>query len=274
MGLGVIGGSLARALAALGGDRWPGEVAVTGWSPDPVERASARASGAVGSAPDGRAEAVAGADLVIVAAPLSATCSLMSALSAEAESDATITDVASLKVPVAEAAHRAGLEDRWIGCHPMTGSEASGFAASKAELYRDATVWTVAAPAAEDRLRRVHALWEAIGARPARTSAAEHDRLMGLASHLPQLAATALAGVLSEAGVPPGALGPGGRDMTRLAASSPTMWRDLLAHAPPEAAAGLRALAEAATVLADRMESGDVDAIEAAMERTAAWRRV
>ena len=81
------------------------------------------------------------------------------------------------------------------------------------------------------------ALWSALGARPAWTTAAEHDRLMTRVSHVPQLVANALARTLAQAGVAHADLGPGGRDMTRLAGSSPELWRDLFRWSAPEAAA-------------------------------------
>ncbi len=96
---------------------------------------------------------------------------------------------------------------------------------------------------------------------------------MALLSHLPQLTSNALADVLTDSGIASNQLGPGGRDMTRLCESSSAMWRDLLEHAPPELARGLRALAESCERLADLLDSGDVDSIVAQMSRTAQWRR-
>ena len=156
----------------------------------------------------------------------------------------------------------------------MAGREASGFAASSADLFHDARVWTVAHDGARERVDGVHRLWEAVGARPpVRVGADEHDRLMALVSHLPQLTSNALVGVLVASGIEPTQLGPGGRAMTRLSASSPAMWRDLLGHARPELAEGLRALAESSERFADLLESGDVDTLATMMSRTAVWRR-
>lgn len=269
LGLGVVGGSLARALASL--DQGP---VVLGWSPDPAERRAALAAGALSEAPERRSGALAGADLVVLAAPLEACRSLMADLAREADAEATIIDVASLKAPVAEAVRAAGITERWVGCHPMAGSEASGFAASSVLLYQGVRVWTtIAAPTAAPRERRVHALWRAVGAYPASIEALEHDRRMALVSHVPQLTAVALARVLLEAGIDVSELGPGGRDMTRLAESSPTMWHDLLEHAPAEAVAGLRRLAETAWETADRLEAGTVESILDGMREAGAWRR-
>lgn len=264
-----MGGSLARALSALGGVG----ASVVGWSPREEERAAALEAGAVGSAPRRWEAAVEGADLVVVAAPLGATCRLVRELAEVTAPATTLTDVASLKVPVAVAAAEAGVEGRWVGSHPMTGSEESGFAASRADLYEGARVWTVAAPAASDRAAALEAFWRSVGALPAAIDPEEHDRLMALVSHLPQLVANALVSVLADGGVSPERLGPGGADMTRLAASGSAMWRDILEHASPELVAGLRALAAVSDQIAGRLEEGDLDSIEKLMNATRAWSR-
>lgn len=266
VGLGLVGGSLARALSALDDPPY-----VVGWSPDPHERGAATDAGAVSEAPEDRSAALSDAELVVLAAPPEPSRVLLPIVAREAPPTATISDVVSLKGPMAAAARASGLADRWVGCHPMAGGEASGFGASRADLFIGVRVWTVAERTAEERVPGVHRLWEAIGARPETTDAETHDRLMALASHLPQLVSSALANVMEGAGVERDELGPGGRDMTRLAGSSVNMWRDLLACAPSELSGGLRALAEASERLADRLDAGDVDAIVEEMERGALW---
>jgi prephenate dehydrogenase len=202
---------------------------------------------------------------------LKASCSLVGSLARETPAETTVSDVVSLKAPLARAVAEAGAQARWVGSHPMTGSAESGFDASRADLYQGARVWTVAHPSAEPRAARLHALWKALGARPAAIEAVEHDRLMAVASHLPQLVANALASVLAQHDVTPEQLGPGGTDMTRLAASSPEMWRDIFEHASPDLAAALRALAEASGRMADLIEGGDLDDIEGIMKHTRTW---
>ena len=96
--------------------------------------------------------------------------------------------------------------------------------------------------------------------------------MMARASHLPQLTANALASVLRAYGLDPGHMGPGGRDTTRLAMSSPSMWRDLLEHAAPELGEGLRALSAEAARIAELVEAGDLDALERLMGATREWR--
>ena len=268
LGLGVMGGSLARALSELSE-----RPRVIGWSPSAEERDAALRARAVDAAPADMRAAVRDADLVVLAAPLDASCALLEDVAAAAPAGATLSDVASLKAPLARAADEAGVGDRWVGCHPMAGSEESGFAASRAGLYRGARVWTVATRGAGERVPPVHALWRSLGASPAEIDAEEHDRLMARVSHLPQLTANALACVLMESRVRPEQLGPGGRDTTRLAGSSAELWRDLLAHASPELAKGLRELSSTAGRFADMLERHDVDGLADMMRATRAWRQ-
>jgi len=267
VGLGVMGGSLARALGAL---RHP--PTRVGWSPLRREALEARSQGALDEAPERLEVAIADADLVVLAAPLGATVRLMDTLGERLRGDGVVTDVASLKAPVARAASAAGLDARWVGSHPLCGSAESGFGASSTDLYRGARVYLVAHASAEAALEGVAALWRTLGAIPERVDAAAHDASMAAVSHLPQLTANALAAVLSAAAVAPGALGPGGADMTRLAVSSPEMWRDILAA---EAGVGthLRALSRALDVIAGDLDAGDLDAVTALMRRTRDWRR-
>ncbi len=267
LGLGVMGGSLARAVSSLGiADR------VIGWSPESTERDGALTTGAVNLAAASWREAVADVDIVVLAMPLRAAIELMGGLADALPSHATLTDVTSLKEPIGRAAADVGLAERFVGAHPMAGSETSGFWASRPDLYEAATVWVVPGGATEPRIASVERLWSTVGARARRIEAGAHDGLTAIASHLPQLASNALADAIEGAGVARTELGPGGRDMTRLAASNPEMWSDLLEHASPELIAGLRALASTSEAVADQLEAGDVEAVNRLMRRTRSWR--
>jgi prephenate dehydrogenase len=275
LGLGLMGGSLCRALSSLDLAR-----EVVGWSPEGTERAAALTAGAVSEAPETWREAVASADLVVLAAPLQGCLSLMGSLPGAMPAHATLSDVASLKGPVASAAREAGLTDRWVGSHPMAGAESSGFWSSRADLYEGATVWLISDEGgavggegpSEERIRALERLWRGMGARPRRIEAVAHDRLMALASHLPQLSANALARTLGAAGLEPSDLGPGGRDATRLAGSNPEMWTDLFRHADPALLDGLRSLARELGRLADLLETGAVERLGDVMVETRAWK--
>lgn len=266
LGLGVMGGSLVRALTEASP-----RVHRVGWSPSLGERNAALEAGAVDDAPAAWEEAVEEADVVVLALPLEACVGMVAELEGIAPDRATLTDVASLKVPIARAVAGSGLETRWVGAHPMTGSEGAGFGRSDGGLFRGARVWVVRGDAGPEHVERVRALWRSVGADPSDIEADAHDRLMGWASHLPQLVSNALAAELARHGVDAGELGPGGRDMTRLAGSSPEMWGDLLRHAPEGLPDGLRGVAGLLGEMASAVERGDVDALTSRMAETRAW---
>ena len=268
IGLGVMGGSFARALTGTAA-----APEVRGWSNDADERRAALDAGAVMAAPESLKEALRDADLVVLATPLQAVCRLISCIAADPpRRDVTIMDVSGLKTPVALVAAEAGVGSRFVGTHPMAGSEASGFSASRPDLFDGALVWIVAEPEAGAHTEKVEALWRSLGANPMRTSAAAHDHLMSLVSHLPQLTANSLAAALDDAGISPEHLGPGGRDMTRLAASNPEMWAGLLEGAHPDLVRALRTMAGNLQSMADDVEGGDIEAIVSLMEKTRTWR--
>lgn len=267
LGVGFMGGSLARALRAL-----PAPPDVVGWSIDPEEVEAGLAAGALTGAATDATDAARGADLVVLATPLAAACDLVEVLADVLGRDTLLTDVASLKGPVREAVRRAGRGLRWVGSHPMCGGERSGFAASRAELYRGARIWLVVDDSAPADGIRLEAFWTELGGRPARITSGEHDARMALASHLPQLTSTTLARLLAAEGLSREELGPGGLDMTRLAGSSPLLWRDLLAHAPPTLPEALRRLAVEVGSMAELLEVGDLDEVEAWMAATRRWK--
>ncbi len=266
IGLGLMGGSLARSLSSL---REAPEV--VGYSPDPEERRAAVASGAVNIAAASAAEAASGAGLVVYATPLGATLELLEGHRELWAEDAAVTDVVSLKEPVVERIRQLGVADRYVGSHPMVGGEVSGFGASREGLYEGAPVWLASGTGSRELRSRIDRFWTSLGARSAWIDASEHDRLMVRASHLPQLVANALAEALLRSGLSKDQLGPGGRDMARLAGSSPEMWRDLLEVTAPDLAAALREVIDALSDTARLLDVGDIDGVSRIMSRTRAW---
>ena len=265
VGLGVMGGSLARALSGRG-------ARVVGHSPDPDEVQAAMAVGAIVDTGTSVAATAEGVEWWIVATPLAALEGAFGAASSSVPG--AVMDVASLQAAPLAWSAAAGLGDRHVSAHPMVGSERSGFEASRDDLYEGAPVWLSASRECDPGIaRRAEAFWRALGAVPEWIDADEHDGRMAAASHLPQLTATALALVLERSGLSPEDLGPGGRDTTRLAASSPVMWRDLLAQSRGRVAPLLRGLAAEAAQLATLLEAGDLDAIERVLRKTRSWRQ-
>lgn len=268
VGLGVMGGSVVKALAR----RAPG-TRICGIDPDDESAALAARDGVV------RVHRLEDCELtgatVVFATPLDVTVALVRG-TAGAWSRATLaTDVASLKAPVIAAARDApGGGTAFVGAHPMCGSERSGYAAARPDLFEGADVWlSPAAEAAGDSaaVDRAHAFWRLLGARPKRTAADRHDRAMTWASHLPQLLAGALAVSLDEAGLTRDDLGPGGRDMTRLAGSGAAMWLPLLAAARDRDVCALETLERHVRQLRGTLAEGDMAAVARFLERGRRW---
>jgi prephenate dehydrogenase len=225
LGLGLIGGSLTRRLAAAG-------VSVTAYDADPGTRGIARtAAGRSGRAHGWTmtstvAEAVENADAVVVAVPLPALGKVLTAVSASGY-EGLLTDVTSVKEPVAALVAEHCPRARWIGGHPMAGTERSGFAASDPALF-DGAAWVLTL----DRDTSVRdwtalaALYTGIGARVVPATAAEHDAAVARISHLPHLVAAALATGAADGAAGPLALALAAgsfRDGTRVAATRPEL---------------------------------------------------
>ena len=251
LGLGLIGGSVARAAHAAG---WH----VTAWTPSGAGPRLALAQGTIDVAADSLRDAVADAHLVVLAAPPVACLELLAALAAAdrvtLRDDVVISDVASTKALLVERAAALGL--RYVGGHPMAGRETSGFEAGSADLFRDRP-WVVVPPAPGDEaaVARVEALARACGARPLRMTATEHDAAVAAISHLPLVVAAAL--VEAVAG-PPGGPVPAGWPAAAALAASGWAGATRLARGDPAMGAGISAtnaghLAAAVRTLRDRL---------------------
>jgi prephenate dehydrogenase len=216
-------------------------------------------------------DAVRDRDLVVYAAPLSATLELMEAHAAT-WGDAAVTDVVSLKRPLLERARERGFAARYVGAHPMVGGTGTGFRASVDDLFVDRPVWLTPGDAGADAVERVEGLWRSLGARTRTIDASDHDARMAWVSHLPQLLATALASVVAEQGFEAAELGPGGRDMTRLAASSWDMWRDLVEASRELDVGALEALERELATMRETLASGRWDELGKLIDRMRTWR--
>ena len=234
LGVGLIGGSLARALREAGQVR-----RIVGCGRDRANLDRALALGVIDEATSDPALAVAGADMVVVAVTLGATRDILARIAPALRRDAIVTDVGSVKASVVEAA-RATLGDafpRFVAGHPIAGGEKSGVEASSATLYRQHRVILTPHTTQDQRaLEEVAAMWRASGATVSCMDAARHDEILAATSHLPHLLAYALVGCLLrlDGEESPFDYAAGGfRDFTRIASSNPAMWRDIsLANAP------------------------------------------
>jgi prephenate dehydrogenase len=266
IGLGVMGGSLARALRRL-----PSPPRIVGFSTNERDRSEAVSGGVLDDAPADAESAAASADLIVYAVPLSAILDLQTRHQSVWRPDAVVSDVSSLKVPVTAQARALGFESRYVSAHPLVGGERSGYPASREELFREALVWLSGQDAASDVRARVERFWVELGARPVWTDADSHDARMVHASHVPQLLSNVLARYLAEHDLARSELGSGGRDMTRLSASSPSMWRDLLEQSAHELAPALREIGAELNALAALLDARDLGAVERLMSRTRDW---
>ena len=227
-GVGLIGGSFALSLRKAG---MVGELVGTDRSDAALERAFAL--GIIDRAAESAADAVHGADLVLLAAPVAQTGAVLAAIAPHLQPGVIVTDTGSTKADVVAAA-RAALGNRveqFVPGHPIAGRETNGPDAAVDHLYRGKKV--VLAPLPENRkedVERVAAAWTACGAIIHQLSAEQHDLVFAAVSHLPHLLAYAL--VDDIANKPHADLlfqyaASGFRDFTRIAGSSPEMWRDI-----------------------------------------------
>jgi prephenate dehydrogenase len=271
IGCGLIGGSLAAAL------RQAGAVGrMTGFDADWARLERAQKLGLIDAAAGDAAAAASEADLVIVAVPVRASNDVLSAIAPALERAELITDVGSTKLDVLDIAERT-LPDpsRFCGGHPIAGTERSGPDAADANLFRDRLcIVTPTARTSPAALAACEEMWRSAGARTERMEAAEHDRELAWVSHLPHAAAFALAAAIGAVGDEVGGLWGGGfNDTTRIAASDPTMWRDIfLANRAPLLRA-LEGLKSELAALHTAVELGDAPAIEALIGRAHAGRR-
>jgi len=241
LGLGQIGGSIARAASAAGF-----ATRISAWTPTGTGPAAAAEDGIIACPSAG--EAIRGADLVVLAAPPLACLTLLDdlagPLAADLRRDVVITDVASTKAAIVERARGHGL--RFVGGHPMAGREVAGYQAADPDMLRDRPWVVVAAePADAAADTRVMALAMACGARPVSMTAHEHDAAVAAISHMPLVLAAAL--VESMAALPDWSaardLAAGGwAGMTRLARGDASMGAGILATNGVATADRLRAL--------------------------------
>lgn len=229
IGVGLLGGSLGLALRAR---RLAAEV--HGY----VRRAeivpAVVAAGVVDQATSNLGAAVAGADLVVLCTPIGQMEALVRSMTPHLSRGSLVTDVGSVKGPVVDQVEPLveAVGGWFVGSHPMAGSERTGFEAARADLFEGAVcVVTPGERTHGPALDRIEAMWRAVGSEVLQLSPSRHDELVSRSSHLPHVVAAGLANyVLSPAHVRTQAMlcASGFRDTTRIAGSSPELWRDIV----------------------------------------------
>ncbi|HEX2078090.1 MAG TPA: prephenate dehydrogenase/arogenate dehydrogenase family protein [Longimicrobium sp.] len=260
VGLGLIGGSLARDLAARG-------IRVYGWDRDDWTIRKAVTRGIVAGTWDAQP-----VDAVVLAVPVLEAPRLTRWLLDRVDGVGLVTDVGSTKRSIVARAEQLGFGDRFVGSHPLAGDHRSGWDASRAGLFDGARVFLCPAPSTSDEaMRMARELWTMAGGRPEVVDAEEHDRHLAWISHLPQAVSSTLARVLEGQGIARGELGPGGRDVTRLAGSSPEMWADIAIDNADALLPALEAMEAELRALRDALTAADRDRLRALFAAAREW---
>lgn len=269
IGVGLIGGSVARALKAAG---VVGRITGVGRNRQHLERA--QALGVIDALSMDAAAAVADADMVLIAVPMGAYDAVFAQIAGKLPHKAVVTDAGSTKqYAIAVASRHLKTLRRFVPAHPIAGTERSGVEASFAELFRgQLCVLTPTAETDADALAAVKSMWAACGCRLHCMEAADHDDFLAAVSHLPHLVAYGLVNTVRKQGNAehdPFQFAAGGfRDFTRIASSSPEMWRDIVMSNRKAVLAKLAALEAELAHLGELIRAGKDE--ELAREFTAA----
>lgn len=260
IGVGLIGGSLARALREAGAVK---EIVGCGRGRGNLEKALEL--GVIDRYCHDPGEAVAGADMVFVAVPLGAMRATFAAMQAHLSPDAVITDAGSAKASVVEDCRAAcgALPPGFVPGHPIAGTERNGVEASFAGLFRNRRViLTPLGETDEAAVARVQAMWRLCGAEVNRMTVEHHDEVLAATSHLPHMLAfglvDALARMKQNDEIFRYAAG-GFRDFTRIASSNPVMWRDICIANSEALSRMLARFADEMKDLAETIARGDAD---------------
>jgi len=278
IGCGLMGGSFALALK-----RAKLVKRVVGYSKSPSTTERARQLGVIDVAAPSALLAVSGADLVLVAVPVSASEATFKAIRHGVSPDTLVMDVGSTKGDVIEAARR-GLQNQFanfVPAHPIAGKEVAGVEHAEAALFDGRQVILTPTKATlRSNVQRATQLWSGVGAQVLTMTPQEHDSAFAAVSHLPHLLAFAFTNAIAEQ--PDGArflglAGPGFRDFTRIAASDPDVWRDILLANREQVLLQSQAFRKKLLELEALISAGDAQALESAIadarQTRAQWRK-
>ena len=271
-----MGGSFALALKRAGLVRH-----IVGFSPSPSTRQRALDMGVIDAIALSATQAAQGSDLVLVAVPVAATQSTLAALAGALSPQALLMDVGSTKRDVVQAAALA-LGDKlatFVPAHPIAGKEVAGVAHADVDLYTGCQlILTPTEQTGTTQLAQAQALWAALGAQVRTMSALEHDSAFAAVSHLPHMLAFAAMNAVNaqaQAAQFLSLAGPGFRDFTRIAASDPAVWRDILHANRDQLLLQSQHLREALQAFETALAQGDSAALQAlitaASQSRAAW---
>ena len=273
IGCGMMGGSFALALKRAGLVK-----RVVGYSKSPSTTERARQLGVIDVEAPSALLAVSGADLVLLAVPVSATEATFKAIRHLVRGDVLIMDVGSTKREVIDAARRV-LKDQvgvFVPTHPIAGKELAGVDHADPDLYKGRQViLTPIERTLTAQLEKAHKVWTALGCHVKQMSPEAHDAAYAAVSHLPHLVAFALMnGIHSQPQAEDflSLAGPGFRDFTRIAASDPVVWRDILMSNREELLAQSRLFQRALHALETAIKADNPDALEALIDQASSAR--
>lgn len=232
-GLGLLGGSICRGLKNINAD-----IRISAFARNPEKLEPAMKDRVVDEAGGLNAMALSGVELVVVSMPVDPSIDIIRLVLSSPELDpgAIVIDVGSVKEKIIRSVESVERGDRFVGCHPMAGSEKMGYEYSRSDLFKGASV--IITPHARNResdVRAVRTFWEALKALTITITPEEHDLIIAYTSHLPHMVASSLVRVFSNfkqerpSGNFASFVGKGFLDATRISSGSPDMWRDIVA---------------------------------------------
>jgi cyclohexadieny/prephenate dehydrogenase len=267
---GLLGGSIALAARARGAaDR------IVLWARRPEARLALREQPWCDEVADTAEEAVRGAQMVVIAAPVDSIIPLVRLVSAQVDPGTVVTDVGSVKSEIARLGHQI-LQGKahFVGSHPMAGSEKTGWKHASAGLFERRTCFVTPLPQTDaTALESVVQFWREIGGEPVTLTPETHDEIVAHISHLPQILATSLCGFLAQKN--PGwrnYAGGGLRDTTRIASSDPGLWRTILEQNREEVLRALREFEDELHGFQIALANGDYPEVITRLERGKVYR--
>lgn len=271
LGVGLIGASLALSMKEMSLTR-----SVVGHGRNEENLKMAKERGIIDSYDLDAAKACEDADLIVFATPVGNFKPLVKAVRGSLKQGAVLTDVGSVKGSLVydieglmpEGAH-------YVACHPIAGSEQSGIDIARADLFKGKLCIITKTPNIDEgAFEKVWGLWSTLGSRVELMDPEEHDHIFGLVSHLPHVAAYALMNAIAD--VDSGCLkyaGEGFKDSTRIAASSPVLWRDICAFNSENLLRALEMLKSNIEAITSYLREGEYEAIEETFKRASRLRR-
>ena len=262
VGVGLIGGSLAKAII-----RSKQATHVVGFGRDAQRLQAAQKSGVITGYSTDMKEALDGADMVVIATPVGSFESILKSIRLHVDASTVITDVGSTKASVIKVVESVfgSLPSNFVPAHPIAGKEKSGFEASDGDLFVGRKV--IITPTESSSAKAVEAvknIWQAAGATVDMMSAASHDELLGMTSHLPHMLAFSIMNYLISQNPSAGLYAAGGfRDFSRIASGDPIMWRDICLNNKEAIVKHIKGYRDTLDNLIDVIEDENTTAIEA-----------